>query len=216
MSTTIEESIAFIPGKYYQTRGGEWAYITGTIPADIEINYPVTGVILSSTTHEHAVWARDGRYYIARSSSDSDLVPGYALDKLPEEPVMKECVLRALDGTNGDSLFSAAFDALAEKVHENARAKGFWDHDPSPAEVIARIHGELSETLELYDREEHREISTKIQHYRVEEELADVILRVLDFAASEGLDIGQAILDKHAYNLGRSRLHGKAGIGTSR
>lgn len=212
MGTTIDESGTFIPGKYYQTSNGRWAHVTGIAPSDIEVEYPIMGVVLTPSGPLIETWTLEGRSTASETPTDYDLVPGYALDKIPEEPGIEGCVLRALDGTNGDSLFAAAFNELAKKAHENAREKGFWDHDPSPAEVIARIHGELSETLELYDRAEHREISMKIEHYRVEEELADVILRVLDFAASEGLDIGQAVLDKHAYNLGRARLHGKGGI----
>lgn len=41
------------------------------------------------------------------------------------------------------------------------------------------------------------------------EELADVVLRVFDFSAAHGLDIGRAIMEKAAYNRKRGKKHGK-------
>lgn len=43
-----------------------------------------------------------------------------------------------------------------------------------------------------------------------EDELADAVIRILDTAASLGIDLEWYILHKMKYNEGRERLHGKA------
>lgn len=43
----------------------------------------------------------------------------------------------------------------------------------------------------------------------IEVELADAIIRILDFAGCFGLDIGGAIRDKMSFNLKRPNMHGK-------
>jgi NTP pyrophosphatase (non-canonical NTP hydrolase) len=42
-----------------------------------------------------------------------------------------------------------------------------------------------------------------------EEELADIIIRVLDTSKARGIDIGKAVEMKMAYNSGRPFMHGK-------
>jgi hypothetical protein len=41
-----------------------------------------------------------------------------------------------------------------------------------------------------------------------EEELADLVIRVMDFAAGRGHRLAEAILAKHAFNAHRPRMHG--------
>jgi NTP pyrophosphatase (non-canonical NTP hydrolase) len=66
------------------------------------------------------------------------------------------------------------------------------------AAMIALIHSELSEGLEglrknlMDDHLPHRKM--------VEAEMADVIIRVFDFADAFGLDLGGAVIEKDAYN----------------
>jgi hypothetical protein len=43
----------------------------------------------------------------------------------------------------------------------------------------------------------------------VPSEIADVVIRCFDFAATEGFDLGQIILEKLAYNETRPFMHGK-------
>ena len=42
----------------------------------------------------------------------------------------------------------------------------------------------------------------------VPSELADIVIRVLDLAEYYGIDMGEAIAQKHAYNLTRPYKHG--------
>lgn len=70
-----------------------------------------------------------------------------------------------------------------------------------PAESIALMHSELSEALEAYRENEGKE--------RYAEELADLLIRVFDFAFSENLDLGNAVLEKMEINKQRSHKHNK-------
>jgi len=66
---------------------------------------------------------------------------------------------------------------------------------------------ELAEAMEAY-RDGNPE-SDKIPGYsKLEEELADVVIRLLDFAGGEGLDIEGAVMAKMAYNETRPYRHG--------
>jgi NTP pyrophosphatase (non-canonical NTP hydrolase) len=105
-------------------------------------------------------------------------------------------------------LIEAINDAAAT-VHANARAKGFWDGERNDAEAIALMHSELSEALEAL-----RHGNPPSEHIpafsAVEEEMADVVIRVMDFCAGRGLRLGEAIIAKHEFNFTRPHKHGKA------
>lgn len=45
---------------------------------------------------------------------------------------------------------------------------------------------------------------------KCEEELADVIIRILDMAEAKDWNIAKAIIEKHEYNKTRPYKHGKA------
>lgn len=100
---------------------------------------------------------------------------------------------------------------LVEESHSNACDKGFHEADRGAAktsEMITLIHSEVSEMLEALRRT--GEMSEKIPEFEeIEEEAADVVIRVMDLAGLLGLRLGEAIIAKQKYNRGRRRKHGK-------
>jgi NTP pyrophosphatase (non-canonical NTP hydrolase) len=101
------------------------------------------------------------------------------------------------------------FDALAAILHETAREKGFWDGEYSHDKVgnkLALVHSEVTEVLEAIRKSKGSE--------QIVEEMADVIIRLLDVYAAmrneEQIlhsldDILEAKVNK---NKERPRLHG--------
>jgi NTP pyrophosphatase (non-canonical NTP hydrolase) len=95
---------------------------------------------------------------------------------------------------------------LAVQLAEANAAKGFWESD-NTGEKIALMHSELSEALEA-DRK--KLVSDHIPNFTgIEEELADCMIRILDFAGHHRLRLGEAIIEKALYNLSRPYKHGK-------
>lgn len=104
--------------------------------------------------------------------------------------------------------FCESVRTMQHAIHENAIAHGWWDEPREDGTVMMLIISELAELLEEL-RVGGRE-SAKIDGFTSEEEeLADAVIRILDFAGRKGYRLGAAILAKHEYNKTRPRLHGK-------
>lgn len=114
---------------------------------------------------------------------------------------------------------------LTATNHDNAVNHGWWEENRSFGEVIALIHSELSEALEEYrdakpdfyylqKEADETIIKTSLEDYRGEKpegiavELADAIIRILDYCGHKGIDIEQTIRIKHEYNKSREYKHG--------
>lgn len=103
----------------------------------------------------------------------------------------------------------------AVAVHKVAKSKGWWDSpgpgDKSFGDVTSLFHTEVSEAYEEYRNghgftEVYYKGDNKPEGIPIE--LADVLIRVLDFCARYDIDIQAAVERKHAYNQGREWRHG--------
>ena len=109
-----------------------------------------------------------------------------------------------------EGFFVDEFDAVADKAYQNSVDKGFWEEGltRNKGEMVALIHSETSELLEAI-RHDNPPDSHCPQFSSMEVELADIVIRAMDFAAGFNLRLGEAIVAKMAYNATRPPKHGK-------
>ena len=90
---------------------------------------------------------------------------------------------------------------LQHMVHDNAINKGFWESQISSSvpTKLCLIHSEVSEAMEAHRDGDDTHIG---------EELADIIIRVMDLAGGLNINIEAELVSKHYKNLDRPRLHG--------
>lgn len=122
------------------------------------------------------------------------------MDRIFDEEIIKaEMHQRFVDGYN-----------FKEKEAADIAREHGWIVENSPedkAVKIALMHSELSEALEAVRTGNPQ--SEKIPEFTLlEEELADVVLRIMNFGGQLGLRIADAILAKDQYNNNRPYKHG--------
>lgn len=95
--------------------------------------------------------------------------------------------------TSTINIFKASLLHLIQAAGENSKAKGWWERDRTPGEVFALFHSELSEFLE-YARKGNKVMDDKIPAFLgVEAELADVVIRIMDYCAYLHIDLGSFV-----------------------
>jgi NTP pyrophosphatase (non-canonical NTP hydrolase) len=97
---------------------------------------------------------------------------------------------------------------IANEIHENAKAHGWWDEERSVGEIIALCHSELSEALEAYRNGEPMEWDNNGKPDGIAVEMIDCVIRVFDYLAKENINIDRILKDKHEYNKKRPYKHG--------
>jgi NTP pyrophosphatase (non-canonical NTP hydrolase) len=102
--------------------------------------------------------------------------------------------------------FVVQWNNTSSTVHEIAVSKGWWKDDRNNGEMIALMHSELSEALEglRHGNPSSDHIPTFTS---VEEELADVVIRIMDFAMAKNHRVAEAVVAKIEFNRGREYMH---------
>jgi NTP pyrophosphatase (non-canonical NTP hydrolase) len=88
------------------------------------------------------------------------------------------------------------------KVHHNAIKHGWWESNRPVGELLALVHSEISEALEAYRRNEGDD--------RIAEELADVVIRFLDFLGglrNEAVDLSSTNIIEDQFPVRLASLH---------
>jgi NTP pyrophosphatase (non-canonical NTP hydrolase) len=122
----------------------------------------------------------------------------------------------------------STLDELSKEIHENACNKGFWDKERNTGEMLMLVVSEASEAMEAdrigkysdwVDRlppimdnlpdEKFRKIFEQEVKGTFEDEMADVVIRVMDIMYSRGASLEWHIKQKMRYNKSRPHMHGK-------
>lgn len=110
---------------------------------------------------------------------------------------------------------------IAEMVHDLAKEKGWHDSSETEDQFVERttnnFHDEVSELHEAWRNNRLHAPCDKAATMEalgirpltcLEEEMADIIIRVLDSCVRLGVDIEHAVISKHEFNKSRSYRHG--------
>lgn len=116
---------------------------------------------------------------------------------------------------------------LQKEIHDNAVKKGFWEDPVNLGEKMMLIVSEVAEMCEAHrkgkrfeysiegvigwtdDEEFKKDFESKVKD-TLEDEMADAIIRLLDMAKRQNIDIENHIKAKMRYNSLRPYKHGKA------
>ena len=108
-----------------------------------------------------------------------------------------------------EEAFIESFREMVEAAHLNACNKGFWDGGQRNfGEAIGLMHSELSEALDA-DRNGNPPDDKIPEFNGVTAEFADTVIRIMDWAGSVNMPLGEAIVAKMLMNSNRERKHGK-------
>jgi NTP pyrophosphatase (non-canonical NTP hydrolase) len=113
------------------------------------------------------------------------------------------------DKQEGEANQMVEMKIIMKVVHELAIEKGWWNEKEkrNKAEMIALMHSELSEAIEALRHGDPP--SEHIPDFSgVEEEMADIVIRVFDFCEGFGYRLEEAIEAKFNFNEGREHRHG--------
>ena len=91
---------------------------------------------------------------------------------------------------------------MRDQCHQLAVDCGWWVEERNDGELICLMHSELSEAMEGL-RKDLQDPHVP-ERKNIDVELADCIIRILDFCGARGIDIAGAVSDKLDYNKTRA------------
>lgn len=110
-------------------------------------------------------------------------------------------------------------NTIQKEIYDNAVVHGFWC---TPTDYnfmmmkLALMVTEIAELMETFRKAEElcksdKNILLLYDRYmtNLEEELADIVIRAMDFAEHYKINLMSSIIAKHEYNKSRPFLHGK-------
>lgn len=103
--------------------------------------------------------------------------------------------------------FKSSWRLYARHVFEGAKQSGYYDGEVDDGQKILLMHAELSEAVEALRGAPFPGLPDKHLPHRpgIEVELADTILRIMNYGSMRGLDIAGAIVEKAAFNRTRPK-----------
>jgi len=114
-------------------------------------------------------------------------------------------------------------NALRDEAYDNAKAHGFHDVSRPVGDAMMLITTEVGEAFEAFregspvsemryaplDESKGERVGKPIG---VPSELADIVIRVLDFCGEHDIDIERVVIEKMAYNRSRPFRHGNKAL----
>ena len=187
----------------------------------LSLEATVVAIVLRNSEADHLAECRSliEKMYLEADRVDSEM---HALKERYDDVDCERD--RLADIVCGDVPKSMCY--LSREIHKQAVAHGWWDEERSFPEVVALCHSELSEALEEYrdakpmeyvviekmDAPDEIETDPLAFGERKPEgaavEMADCIIRILDWCGKAGVDIDDVVERKMAYNATRPYKHG--------
>lgn len=132
-------------------------------------------------------------------------------------PEIEDFIISTLNGlctdaaaNSRDKGFHGPYHLLDDLVEHGDLSKSQQDmlRNHLDQACMARIAGEVGEVVEAMRH--GNPPSEKIPNFsHIEEELADILIRVFDFCGMHGYNLGGAVVEKMCHNASRPHLHGK-------
>ncbi len=150
------------------------------------------------------------------------------LKSILEEDVALGKLLLEFQARGSSQSMRGALDNFQEMAHALAASKGWWNEDvrKKPLECHALMVSEIAEAMEAWrNREPNAYIESGLKGVVYELgspefnesqgkpegefiELADAVLRILDYCGFHGVSLADCIIAKHEYNATRAQMHG--------